>query len=389
MTSRFFPHILAGRCQKAPPRHRTWAEVDLTALAQNFCALKAILSPKEVLWAVIKADAYGHGLSACVAALRAAGCRHFAVATLEEGISARKALGCRGRDSEILVLGHTPPSFVPLLCRYRLTQTLLSPTYALSLERAAANYGRSLSVHIAIDTGMNRLGFLARSREECEATAHQIARVCRFSALQVTGMFTHLANPGDHPFSQQQIDRYRSLCATLKRTGCSLPLHHVYSSAGILTNTARFDGVRAGLALYGVGPAPVPLLPVMKLKTKVIHLHPVPAGEQIGYGGNDIAPSTRMIATLPIGYADGLPRNTKELFLTLHTHSGDRSCPIVGRICMDLCMMDVTGTAAALDDTVTIFGDTPDQLLSLSKKADTIPYEILTRISPRVPRIYR
>ncbi len=367
----------------------TWAEIDLRALERNFYSLSSLLPAGCRPISVVKANAYGHGAKACTALLLRAGCRHFAVATLEEGIEVRRVSRRLGISSHVLILGYTPAVLAPVLTEWELTQALLSPIYAADLESAARRTGVRPRVHIALNTGMNRIGFAASHSEEFSSTAHAIATLCSHSPLLVTGLFTHLSTPVDTPAGQAQAECFSTLVRQLQKA-LSRPLFcHVLSSSGVGDRSFSFDGVRLGIALYGGEQTTVPLLPVMHLCTRIVHLHTMKKGDTLGYGGDYTAPAPTTVATLPLGYADGLPRSCSGALVTVHTEKGPFPCPVIGRICMDMCMLDVTSIPAGIGNRVTVFGRNPKDLSSLAARGGTISYELLTRVSARVPRVYR
>ncbi len=372
----------------------------MNALRANYRTLRADLQARASsvrMIAVVKADAYGHGAPACVRALLREGCDFFAVSCIEEAIPVRRVCEEFGRDADILILGYTAPESIPELLRYRLTQTLLSETYALALQRFAESFGRGLQVHAAINTGMNRIGFQARTPAETEETAAALDRISKAGVLELSGMFTHFAKADEADedglsYTEMQNARYRNLCAALEARGCRIPFHHVCNSAAAVRGIGMLlDGVRLGISLYGGQPnfsATLPLLPVMRLKAEIVHLYDLLPGERLGYGGAFCSDTARRIAVLPIGYADGFLRAYSGAAVTLTTKTGNFSVPIVGRICMDQCMLDVTGTDAEIGDCVTLFGDGSEQLTRLAELGNTIDYESLCLVSARVPRVY-
>lgn len=383
-----------------PSNEKKRAEIDLNALRSNYVTLRTALLAREPsvrMIAVVKADAYGHGAPACVRALLREGCDFFAVSCIEEAIPVRRVCEEVGRDAEILILGYTAPDAVGELLRYRLTQALLSESYALALQRCAQPFGRRLHVHAAINTGMNRIGFDARTPEEAEASADALARIAASGTLTLTGVFTHFAKADEDDadglaYTELQSARERTFCAALEAHGCQIPFRHVCNSAAALRGTGRLsDGVRLGIALYGGQPTlctSSALRPVMRLKAEIVHLFDLPPNERLGYGGTFCSDTARRIAVLPIGYADGFLRAYSGAIVTLTTQSGTFRVPIVGRICMDQCMLDVSGTDAAVGDCVTLFGEGSEQLTSLAARGNTIDYESLCLISARVPRVY-
>lgn len=375
------------------------AEIDLDALRYNYRYLLGIAreqNPDIRFIAVVKAEAYGHGTPQCVSALLDEGCDFFAVSSIDEAIAVRKVCDERQKNADILILGYTSPSLTFQLVRYDIIQALISEDYAESLNAAAAVAGVLVRTHIAIDTGMNRVGISVQSQKDLDEAADTVEKMVRLSHLRVEGMFSHFARADEgergEEFSDVQSARYRELCEKLKEREIFIPFHHMCNSAGTVGRPAdHLDGVRVGILLYGVCPSDafdLPLRPVLKLKTVISHLHEVSDGETVGYGGIYRAESKRMIATVPIGYADGFLRGYSGCLATVETAEGEKSAPIVGNICMDQCMIDVTDTGATVGNTVTFFGTRTEELSEYARRAGTIGYECLCLISSRVPRIY-
>ena len=391
---------LFSTLETVPYAHKR-AEIDMDALCHNYrtlCAHVHTASPHTRPIAVVKADAYGHGAPFCVRALLGVGCDFFAVSCIEEAIAVRHTCNEADKNADVLILGYTDPSLAPLLSEHSLTQTLLSRPYAEALAEQAAACGIRLRTHVAVDTGMGRIGFPARTREELISSTADVAAVAALPALDVCGMFTHFANADANTekaetATNRQAERYHTLRSELEQHGVMIPFHHVCNSAAAVRRTQdAFDGVRLGILLYGAAPAlhaGLDLHPVMRLSADVVHVQTLPVGETVGYGGRFCADGERRIAVLPIGYADGVPRALRGATLTAHTPSGTYPVPVVGNVCMDQCMIDVTDTDADVGTRVTLFGDTPDQLAALSTYAKTIDYELLCAVSARVTREYR
>ena len=314
------------------------------------------------------------------------GVRHFAVATLEEAITLREA----GIAGEILILGYTPPEAGEALLRYDLTQTLLSADYADALWAACP---APIKCHFAVDTGMRRIGLDAAAPDAAEAVIRRFAR--RFA---LTGIFTHLACADERDaasvsFTKRQIAAFRALADRVR--DLRLVAHCLNSAGGLSCPEAESDLWRLGIALYGLSPSPqIPLpagvLPVLAWRTVVATLKTLPAGAAVGYGRTWTAARESVIATLPVGYADGYDRRLSSGGqVLLHGHRA----PIVGRVCMDQMMVDVTDIPSVrAGDTVTLLGTDGGDRITADEMAaliGTIGYEILTGISPRVPRIYR
>ena len=391
---------------------RVWAEVSREALAHNWqdlCAHIRRCCPRTEAMAVVKADAYGHGILPVVGTLLDVGCRMFAFACMEEAIAAREIIRETLPDSDctLLVLGYTPPVDAAILAEYAITTAILSEDYAQALSDAATRAGVTVTCHIAVDTGMNRIGIPAYDEKDAPAVAGIIRDVCNLPGLDVTGVFSHPAR-ADEDLAAVMAEHSRTMCQyrrfrTVRKAVKSLHLHgkpllfHLCNSAAAVrfpdaVPEGCMDAVRLGISLYGYGMdlpdgTPISNRPVMRLMTTVVHIHTLPVGESLGYGGTYTADTPRTIATLPVGYADGLLRALSGAYVTVHTAKGNIKAPIVGRICMDQCMIDVTDLDVRVNDRVTIFGQTPDELLALSRQADTIPYELLCLLTARVPRI--
>jgi len=356
-------------------------------------------SPTTRILAVVKAEAYGHGAPECVRALLEEGCDFFAVSCIDEAVAVRVVCDGAHRPADILILGYTHPSLASHLARFNIIQTLLSEDYAVRLNQAAAAANVTVRVHVALDTGMNRIGFAAHSPDEMSAATAAIARVSGFfESLSLEGMFTHFSRADEAPesegeaFTDLQASRYREVVRMLEERGIRIPFHHTCNSAAAMRRPADyFNGVRIGILLFGARPSEnlePPLTPVLRLKTVISHLHRLLPGESVSYGGEYTADSERLIATMPIGYADGFLRAYSGSFVSVQTAEGPRTAPIIGRICMDQCMIDVTGTGAQSGDVVTLFGEDPKELYAYANRAGTIDYECLCLISSRVTRIY-
>ena len=349
---------------------------------------------------VVKADAYGHGADMCVSALCDAGCNFFAVSCIEEALAIRQLLNQKNNHSDILILGYTPPEYAALLSKHNVIQALLSFEYALTLEKKAKEAGVCVKAHAAIDTGMNRIGFTVNSESSLQTAAEQIKQFCLSENLQMSGMFTHFASADGEELvtmaedsqTRNQAKLFIRLREKLRSDGISLFSHACNSAAAVRFPEYKLDGVRFGIMLYGYNPSGyinLPLLPVMRLETEICHIHTAKRGEKVSYGGTYTAPKDIKIATLPIGYADGFIRKYSGCFVNIHIGDEVFKAPIIGRICMDQCMADITEIKnASVGDRVVLFGDDPCQLTSLSDAAGTIEYESLCTVSSRVVRKY-
>ena len=391
-----------GESAKTPPlffyNSTKRAEIDIGALENNYRAcLEKIrqTAPQTRIISVVKADGYGHGSNTCVRTLLDAGCDFFAVSCLEEAYPVNDQ--AEGK-ADVLILGYTIPKLqtVQELVKFDFIQTLLSPDYARELAALIKQENLPpIRVHIAVDTGMGRIGYPARNEKEIDETVKNILALRDEGAFEICGMFTHFARADEELATSKekttlQAKRYRALKEKLEENGMTIPFHHVCNSAAALTRPDDvFDGVRLGLALYTpptYKPKRLNLQPVMHLSADIVHVQTVPAGESVGYGGRFTALNDTVIGVLPIGYADGIPRSLRGATLTLHTQNGDFPVKIIGSICMDQCMIDLSGIDAKVGDRVSFFGHTPTSLADLAEHAGTIPYELLCAISLRVPR---
>ena len=377
------------------------AEIDLDALRENYRYLLALAQEEDRnvrFIAVVKAEAYGHGAPQCVSALLDEGCDFFAVSSVDEAVAVRKVCDLRRKNADILILGYTPPALSFQLVRYDIIQALLSEDYAQNLNSSAAAAGITVRTHVAVDTGMNRIGIPVHSPEELGDAVDTVEKMVQLPRLRIEGMFTHFSRADEIPngegerFTDLQSQRYLALRQGLEARNVFIPFHHACNSAATVRRSRdRMNGVRVGILLYGVRPSEavdLPLKPVMKLKTVISHLHSLLPGESVGYGGIYTADSRRMIATVPIGYADGFLKGYSGALATVSTQDGEKEAPIVGNICMDQCMIDVTDTGARIGDEVTFFGNRSNELYDYARRAGVINYECLCLISSRVPRIY-
>ncbi len=374
---------------------RAYALIDTEALCENYTVLrdKALsVNPNAVTVATVKADAYGHSAAICVPALLGAGCRFFAVSSMEEALDVRHIINGEGiYDAEILILGYTHPKYASLASKHNITVSLVSAEYTKSLLASLAA-GQRIKTHVAVDSGMNRLGYLAHTDEDIRKSVAEIAPLFKDSKIKICGAFSHFFvadTEGERERTNEQYNRFSRLVALLSENGCTFPLVHICNTAGIMLYTDfALDAVRMGISLYGAVPYNSPekdrFSPVMKLCTIVSHIHTVKAGESVGYGGTFVADKDIRVATIPIGYADGFVRAYGGAEVSLR----GRKAKIIGRICMDQCMIDISGIdEVTVGDEVVLFGESAQDLTKLAKKANTIEYECLCLISSRIPRI--
>lgn len=373
---------------------RTWAEVDVNAIEYNYRAIRARLSDSCRFMAVVKADAYGHGAVHVARALQSAGADWFGVSNLQEAIQLRK----NGITRPILILSYTPPEEAATLAAYGITQTVISGDYARRLNEAAATASVTLPVHIKLDTGMSRVGFFYHDEQTDVQTVEEITAVCSLSHLTAEGIFTHFAcadeENGD-AFTRRQFALFSRAVSLLEQHGCTFALKHCCNSAAALRYPEmQWDMVRPGIVLYGLHPSPVigkheTLRPAMALKTVVTQVKEIPAHTEVSYGCTYKTTRPTRVATVPIGYADGYPRRLSN---TAYMLAEGTRVPLIGRVCMDQSLLDVTDLPAVQEGTVvTVFGTDRDAEYhtdELAATADTINYEIVCDIGKRVPRLF-
>ncbi|MCB0224204.1 MAG: alanine racemase [Anaerolineae bacterium] len=365
----------------------TWAEIDLKAIARNVQAVKKRLDPTVGVMAVVKANAYGHGAVEVARAALAAGAEWLAVNRVEEGVALRQA----GIEARTLVLGYCPPGQAGLVVEHNITPAVTTLDTAEALAERAQQLDREFVIHVKIDTGMGRLGLLP------EEAVDFVGALAEFSGLKIEGVFSHLATADDPDpsFSRRQLQVYQDVTQALEAAGIEIPLHHLANSAaGLQLPETHHHLVRLGVAMYGLTPSikldlPVELRPAMTLKTRVARLRVLPAGAAVGYGRTFVAPEPTAVALAPVGYGDGYPRlcsNRGEMLVR-----GQRA-RVIGAVSMDQTSLDVSGIDdVSQDDEIVVFGRQGEAEISaeeVARWAETINYEIVTRLAARVPRIY-
>ncbi len=374
--------------------NRSWAEVNLDHIAWNVQKIRRAVRRSSEIMGVVKADAYGHGVDQVVPVLLNNGVSRLAVSMLDEAIQLRQA----GIDVPILVLSYTDPRRAPEIIKYRITQTVYSRDLAQALSKAASELDCDVRIHIKVDTGMGRVGFLGGY-----GAVKDITWIRELPRIVIEGLYTHFstADEADATYTWQQFELFMSISRELDRIGLAIPIKHVCNSAAAMRFPAmHLDMVRPGLILYGMVPQGCPdawddLRPAMSLKSNVILTKSLPAGSSISYGRLFTTDRESLIATIPIGYADGYSRRLSGLASVL-IHG--RRVPVVGRICMDTCMADVSGLSdnpVKVGDEVVLFGEqiqggirdriTVDEIADW---LDTINYEVTCLIGRRVPRAY-
>lgn len=378
---------------------RAWAEIDLDAIANNVRAVRKVTSPHAKLIGVVKADAYGHGAVQVAECLIENGADMLAVSQIDEALQLRLS----GVECPILILSDAEPERAEELIKYSITQTVFAPEMAASISKAAVKTGRKAIVHVKIDSGMGRVGFRAEEPE----TVKKIIDIARLPNIEIEGIFTHFAvsdEAGGGKYTQKQFGAFMSVCEALKREGLDIPVRHAANSAAILRfPEMHLDAVRAGIILYGMYPSQASkeaceqmhpgfeLKPAMSFKAKITAVKRVPAGTYLSYGCTYSTEKESIIATVPVGYADGYARSLGgRAEVLIH----GRRAPVRGRVCMDQCLVDVTGLADSgiavkAGDEAVLFGAQGNECVSpeeLAALENTINYEIICSLSKRIPR---
>ena len=363
---------------------QAWAEVNLQTLRENYLKLKTYT--RSEMMPIVKADAYGHGVIPVVKTLIACGAERYAVALLEEALEIKAVFP----GLTVLILGATELDQWDILVKEEIIPAIFQLSQARALSEAAVKQNKTARLHIKMDTGMNRIGF--RERDFAD-----IMKIAALPNLFIEGIFTHLATSDqrDLSFAREQLNRFQLFYDKLKKAGLTIPIRHAANSAAILQfPESHFELVRPGISLYGLPPSSqvseaIGLEPVMSWKAKVSHVKSIKTGESVSYGRTFQAAYPTSVATIPVGYADGLRRalsNQGEMLI-----HGRRST-MIGRVCMDQTMLDVTKIPGVqVGDVVTILGkDGNDQITAteMAEWIETINYEVVCGISKRVPRIY-
>ena len=361
----------------------------MDAIAHNMREIRKITNPSSQIMAVVKADAYGHGFLEVTRTLLENGADRLAVAVLQEG----KQLRSRGVTVPILILGASGNDSIEDLINFDITPSVFTYEFAKALSYEAERKEKVTKIHIKIDTGMSRIGYLAG--DDNEEIADEIIKISRLPYIEIEGIFSHFAasDEYDASYTHLQFDRFTDVCRRLESKGLNIPIKHICNSAGIMMYPEmHLDMVRPGVILYGMYPSDevdksrLDLIPAMTLKSTVTHVKEVEAGRGVSYGREYITNGVTKIATVPIGYADGyLRRLAKEGKMIVN----GVKAPIIGRICMDQCMIDVTNVNNTdRGDEVIIFGREGVTIDDLAKWLDTINYEVACVIGKRIPRIY-
>ena len=371
-------------------RRAVWAQIDLDAAAHNMRQIRKHVGPDVKIAAVVKANAYGHGSVELAKTFAENGADCFAVSSLDEAVELRRYAHI---DKEIFILGHTDARRTEELLTYDIEPAVFNLKNAEFFSQEAQRLGKTLRVHIAVDTGMSRVGFQVN-----EFSVSEIKAIAALPNIEIRGMFTHFAvsDIKDKTFTREQYGHFRWMCKRMEEEGIHIALRHCCNSAAALELPEYYcDMVRPGIIMYGCEPSPdvdikpYDLRPVMSLRCCIAHVKLIGAGATVSYGRHYTAPSRRKIATLPVGYADGYSRILSgKVDVLYHGHR----VPQVGAICMDQCMIDVSGEANVhAGDEVVLFGRQGDSFIPIEEIAavcGTINYEIMCNISRRVPRVY-
>ena len=363
----------------------TRVKIDLDVIARNFDAVKKKVGVSVM--AIVKADAYGHG-AIQVARLLQDKCSFFGVSSMLEAMELRQA----GLSNPILVLGRTPVSAFPLAIEQGIRPAIFHFNDALALSEAAQKAGRTALFHLAVDTGMSRLGFQAteESLDICE-------KIAALPGIRAEGLFSHFAtaDSADLERSRKQAELFDWFDGELKNRGIHIPIRHLDNSAGLMNFDRHYEMVRSGIVTYGmypseeVSPDLLALEPALQFLSRITHVKTLPPGREISYGGTYVTTKPTVVATVPVGYADGYRRSLSGKF---HVLIRGKKAPILGRICMDMMLVDVTDIPeASINDQVVLVGRSGDEVITMEEIAEaagSFNYEFVCGISRRVPRIY-
>lgn len=376
--------------QEKEPYYRVQARVNLSAIRHNLQEIRKSINSDTKLMVIIKADAYGHGAVPLAKAIGDSGyVDAYGVAIIEEAVELRNA----GIKKPILILGYTPSQQYDLVVENDVSQTIFQYEMAKALSEEAVRQGKTAKVHIKLDTGMSRIGY-----PDKKESIEEIKRIVELKNLEVEGIFTHFARADerDKSCTYRQIERFNCFIEQLEKENIFIPIKHMSNTAGIMEfKEANYNMVRCGIATYGIYPSDevskdkVRLIPAMELKTHVIYVKDVEAGVGISYGATYVTDKKRRIATIPVGYADGYSRNLSNTGKVI-IHG--QYAPIVGRICMDQFMVDVSDIPDVKQgDLVTLLGKDQDACISAEELAawsHSFPYELVCTIGKRIPRVY-
>ena len=364
----------------------TYVEIDLDAISANFDAIRAKAGVQVM--AIVKADAYGHG-AVQIARLLDEKCSFFGVSSIAEALELRQA----GLTKPILILGYTPVEAFRLVIGQDIRPAIFRQDDAIALSKLAQKQGVTIPFHFAVDTGMSRLGFQAT-----EDSADICADIARLPGIYAEGLFSHFATAdcADLTKAKAQARRFAEFDRMLRERGVEVPLRHLDNSAGLMNFTDHYEMVRSGIVTYGmypsdeVDPGLLDLKPALQWRSRVTHIKMLPPGREISYGGTFVTTRRTRVATVPVGYADGYRRSLSGKFYVLIR---GRRAPILGRVCMDQMMVDITDVPdVKIDDPVVLVGSDGNDVITMEEiaaAADSFNYEFVCGISRRVPRRYR
>ena len=364
----------------------TYVEIDLDAISANFDAIRAKAGVQVM--AIVKADAYGHG-AVQIARLLDSKCSFFGVSSIAEALELRQA----GLTKPILILGYTPVEAFRLVLGQDIRPAIFRLDDGIALSKRAQKHGVILPFHFAVDTGMSRLGFQAT-----EESADICAEIARLPGIVAEGLFSHFAtaDSADLTRAQEQARRFADFVRMLQERGVKIPLRHLDNSAGLMNFSNHYEMVRSGIVTYGmypsdeVDPQLLNLKPALQWRSRVTHIKMLPPGREISYGGTFVTTRKTRVATVPVGYADGYRRSLSGKFYVLIR---GRRAPILGRVCMDQMMVDITDVPdVKIDDPVVLVGNDGNDVITVEEiaaAADSFNYEFVCGISRRVPRRYR
>ncbi len=370
--------------------NRTWVEIDLDALGANMREIRKATDKNALITAVVKADAYGHGAEEVSRVLLKNGADRLAVACIAEARHLRRC----GFTVPILILGASEATDAEEIVKNDVTAAVFSYDVAKAISDAALKMKKTAKIHIKVDTGMSRIGVIAGENED--AAIAEIKEIAKLSGIEIEGVFSHFSTSDEKEtdYTKKQLDIFLKFCERLKNEGVDIPIRHIANSAAIMMYPeAHLDMVRAGIVLYGLYPSEevdkkrLPLIPVMRMKARITMVKEKEAGWGVSYGREYITEGRTKIATVPVGYADGYTRSiAKEGKILV---KNETLAKIIGRICMDQCMIDVTNVNNInAGDEVTLFGEKQVTADDIAAWADTINYEVVCLISKRVPRVY-
>lgn len=374
-------------------KRAAWLEINLNNLEYNINSIKNAISKDTKIMPVIKADAYGHGAVVFAKFLKSLGIDMFVVSLVSEAMELREA----GIDDDILMLNFLEDNYMDDVVKYDLTSSVFTYDKAVKLNNEAKKQNKKAKIHIALDTGMSRVGFQTTNEEQRIKSLAEIIKISKLDNIDIEGIFTHFANADikDKSLTEKQYNNYKSMISLLEDNGIYIRLKHVSNSASVMDlKKLNLDYVRAGIILYGYYPSDeviknnLPLKKVMQLKANISNIKDIEAGEGVSYTFSYVAKEKTKVATIPVGYADGIRRLLQN---KLHVLYKDKTLKSIGNICMDQFMVDASGTDAKIGDTVTVIGDGTNAAMTyddLARIEGTINYEVLTDMKDRITRVY-